>query len=73
MSGGSVAKILLQNPKEYHVRALTRNPDSAAAKELQELGAELCKADLNHESEVDAAFQGCWGVFAVTNSYDPVR
>ena len=72
MSGGSVAKILLQNAGAYRVRALTRNPDSAAATELQDLGAELFQADLNSENEVNAAFEGCWGVFAVTNSYDPV-
>ena len=73
MSGGSVAKTLLQDSETYQVRALTRNTESPAARELQGLGAELFKADLNHESEVDAAFEGCWGVFAVTNSYDPVR
>ncbi|KAL2012623.1 hypothetical protein VTN00DRAFT_148 [Thermoascus crustaceus] len=69
--GGSVAKLLLQSPNEYRVRALTRNPDSEAAKELAKLGAEIVKADLTIASDIAPALRGCWGVFAVTNFYDP--
>ncbi|KAJ9306498.1 hypothetical protein DTO217A2_4044 [Paecilomyces variotii] len=68
--GGSVAKLLLHHPEEYRVRALTRNPDSAAARELAGLGAEIVRADLTVPSDVPPALEGCWGVFGVTNFYD---
>ncbi|KAJ6088370.1 hypothetical protein N7486_009631 [Penicillium sp. IBT 16267x] len=68
--GGSIAKLLLQFPGEYRVRALTRNPDSDAAKELAKAGAEVVKADLTVPSDLAAAVDGCWGVFGVTNFYD---
>ena len=70
--GGSVAKSLLQYPNQYKVRAITRRPDSEAAKQLRHLGADIVKANLNDEKQVSNAVAGCWGVFAVTNSYDPV-
>ena len=70
--GGSVAKLLLKFPDDYNVRAITRNPDSSAARALKDLGAELVKTDLNDEAQVNKALEGCWGVFAVTNSYAAV-
>ena len=67
-----MAKLLLEFPNQYAVRAITRNPASEAAQALQAAGAEVFRADQNHESQMEAAFQGCYGVFAVTTSYDPV-
>ncbi|RDX49776.1 NAD(P)-binding protein [Lentinus brumalis] len=69
--GGSVAKLLLQYPDLYRVRALTRDPQSAAAQKLADLGAEVVKADLTVPSDLKSALRGCWGVFGVTNFYDP--
>ncbi|PCH37493.1 NAD(P)-binding protein [Wolfiporia cocos MD-104 SS10] len=69
--GGSVARLLLQYPNEYTVRALTRDPQSRGAQELANLGAEVVKADLTIPSDVNEALKGCWGVFGVTNFYDP--
>lgn len=69
--GGSVARLLLQYPDVYKVRALTRNPDAAAAQQLAQQGAEVVKADLTVPSDVFSALEGCWGVFGVTNFYDP--
>jgi len=69
--GGSVAKLLLQSPDKYTVRALTRDPQSPAAQNLARLGAEVVKADLTVPSDVTEALKGCWGVFGVTNFYDP--
>ena len=71
-AGGSTARGLLRFPANYSVRALTRNPQSEAAKKLADLGAEVVKADLTVPSEVTAALSGCWGVFAVTDYYDTV-
>ncbi|KAJ9497590.1 hypothetical protein H2202_007014 [Exophiala xenobiotica] len=68
--GGSVAKLLLQYPDQYAVRALTRNPSSAAARKLSEAGAEVVQGDLTDPSTLPAAFDGCWGAFVVTNFYD---
>lgn len=65
-----MAKFLLQHPDEYKVRAVTRNPDSDAAKALQAKGAEVVQADLTVPSSLPQALQGCWGIFGVTNFYD---
>ncbi|OCH92791.1 NAD(P)-binding protein [Obba rivulosa] len=69
--GGSVARLLLQFSNDYSVRALTRDTGSDAAKELARQGAEVVRADLTVPSDVTIALQGCWGVFGVTNFYDP--
>lgn len=71
-AGGSVAKLLLQYPKQYAVRCLTRNPDSEKAKVLASLGAEVVKGDLTVPSTLPEVIKGAWGVFAVTDFYDTV-
>lgn len=65
-----MAKLLLQHPGDYAVRAVTRDPSSHAAKALAEHAAELVKADLTDPLSLAPAFVGCWGVFGVTNFYD---
>ena len=67
-----MARLLLRYSDDYKVRAVTRRPESPEARALRDSGAEIVKADLNVEDEVELAFEGCWGVFAVTSSYDPV-
>merc|ERR1719150_3578894 len=64
--GGAVIEALL-NQKKFSVRALTRNPDSKRATELALKGVEVVKADLADPVSLVNAFQGCYGVFAVTN------
>ena len=50
------------------MRAVTRNPDSAKAKELKELGAEVAQVtNMDNVAELEKAIQGAYGVFAVTN------
>ena len=68
-----MARLLLQSRSAFTVRALTRNPDSAAARSLAEAGAEVVRGDLTDRSSLDAAFKGCWGAFVATNFYDSVR
>ncbi|KAH6677070.1 NAD-P-binding protein [Halenospora varia] len=68
--GGSVAKLLLKYPKEYRVRAITRDAHSIPSKALEDLGAEIVQADLTKPETLPAAVDGCWGVFGVTNFYD---
>ncbi|KAF8496964.1 hypothetical protein JB92DRAFT_2746124 [Gautieria morchelliformis] len=68
--GGSVAKFLLDDGT-YAVRAITRNPDSPAAKDLAARGAEVVKADLTNLESVEKAFAGAYGVFGITNFWEP--
>jgi uncharacterized protein YbjT (DUF2867 family) len=70
--GGAITKLLLKYPEQYTTRALTRSADSARAKELKALGAEIVVGDLNIYADVQAVMEGCWGVFGVTNFYDSV-
>jgi uncharacterized protein YbjT (DUF2867 family) len=66
--GGGVVRALLADPDSgFAVRALTRNPDAPAARELAALGAEVVRADFHDEPTVRAAFDGAYGAFLVTN------
>jgi uncharacterized protein YbjT (DUF2867 family) len=56
VQGGSVAREFLKNP-EWKVRAITRNPNSDAAKAFAAQGAEIVQADYNDEDSVVAAFK----------------
>ncbi|TCC34717.1 NmrA/HSCARG family protein [Kribbella sindirgiensis] len=71
--GGGLARAILADPSgEFTVRALTRNPDSAAAKDLAAAGAEVVAADLDDEASIRAAFDGAYGAFVVTNYWAPL-
>jgi uncharacterized protein YbjT (DUF2867 family) len=59
--GGGVVRAL-QASGEFKVRALTRNPDKH-----RQLADEVVKADLDRPETLEAAFQGAYGVFLVTN------
>ncbi|KAI9216103.1 NmrA-like domain-containing protein, partial [Blastocladiella britannica] len=69
--GGSVVNALLSDEfkTRWAVRALTRNPDSDAAKALVARGATVAKIDLNDPSTIAPAFAGAAAVFAVTNVF----
>uniref|UniRef100_A0A8D2BDF8 NmrA-like family domain-containing protein 1 n=1 Tax=Sciurus vulgaris TaxID=55149 RepID=A0A8D2BDF8_SCIVU len=67
--GGSVAKALLES-KHFAVRALTRDVTRPKALELQGLGAEVVKGDLNDKASVEAALKGAYGAFVVTNFWE---
>jgi uncharacterized protein YbjT (DUF2867 family) len=67
--GGAVARKLLADG--WNVRALTRDLDKPAAQELASLGAELVPGDMENRAELDAAFQGVYGVFSVQNFWLP--
>lgn len=62
--GGSVVRAL-QESGQFHVRALTRNPGKHS-----ELGDELVEADLSRPETLKLAFEGAYGVFAVTNFWE---
>ncbi len=61
--GGAVARELAT--LGYHVRGLTRNPDSPSAKELATLGVEMVRGDFDDAASLDRAFAGAYGAFSV--------
>lgn len=66
--GGSVVDCLLTSKsQEYAVRAVTRSPGSAAAKDLAARGVEVVQAELTDAAALREAFAGSYAVFAVTN------
>jgi uncharacterized protein YbjT (DUF2867 family) len=66
--GGGLARAILADPAgPFTVRALTRNADSAKAREFAAQGAEVVEADLDDEASVRRAFAGAYGAFVVTN------
>jgi uncharacterized protein YbjT (DUF2867 family) len=66
--GGSVARNLLSSNK-VSIRALTRNPESPAAKSLAVKGVELVKGSLTEEAELVTALEGCFAAFLVTDAH----
>jgi uncharacterized protein YbjT (DUF2867 family) len=65
--GGGLARAILDDPEQrFTLRALTRNPDSAAARELAARGAEVVSADLDDEASLTKALQGAYGAYFVT-------
>lgn len=66
--GGVAARELLA--AGWAVRAMTRKPDSDAARELARLGAEVVQADLDEERSLAAALNGVWGALAVQNTWE---
>ncbi|WP_265522681.1 NmrA/HSCARG family protein [Oerskovia flava] len=65
--GGTVRAILSDPSGQFAVRALTRDPDSAAARALVEQGAEVVRADFADRDSVRTALEGAYGAFLVTN------
>jgi uncharacterized protein YbjT (DUF2867 family) len=63
--GGAVAQAL--QGKGFHLRGLTRTPDSERAAALARHGVDLVKGDLDDEATLRQALAGAWGVFGVQN------
>ena len=69
--GGGLARAILNDPNgSFRCRALTRNPDSASARELARRGAEVVQADLDNVESLTRAFDGAYGAFCVTNFWE---
>jgi len=62
--GGSVVRAL-QSRSEFRARALTRTPAR-----YQGSATEVVYADLNRPETLEKAFEGAYGVFAVTNFFE---
>ncbi|MBD0253410.1 MAG: NmrA/HSCARG family protein [Rubrobacter sp.] len=66
--GGSVARNLLE--RGFAVRALTRDTEKAAAKELADLGAEVVSGDLEDRASIERVLAGVYGVFSVQQFWE---
>jgi uncharacterized protein YbjT (DUF2867 family) len=69
--GGSVARALLRDGSDaFALRALTRKPESDAARQLAGLGADVVFADADNLSSLKQAFSGAYGAYCVTNFWE---
>jgi uncharacterized protein YbjT (DUF2867 family) len=66
--GGAVARALLS--RGHRVKALTRKPDSEAARQLAAAGAEIVAGDLADTASVVKAATGVDTMFLMGNSYE---
>ena len=66
--GQALVRLLLS--RGHHIRALTRNPDSPAARKIRELGAEIVSGGMEHPSSVRRAIAGADAVFLVTTPFE---
>jgi uncharacterized protein YbjT (DUF2867 family) len=67
--GGAIAHELLR-AGGFDVRAMTRKPDSDAAKALAKAGAQVVTGDLDDAQSLKKALDGAWGVFAMANTWE---
>jgi uncharacterized protein YbjT (DUF2867 family) len=67
--GGATARAL--KGSGFALRAMTRNPESDAAKAVASAtGAAIVQGDLNDAASIRHALKGVWGVFAVQNTWE---
>jgi uncharacterized protein YbjT (DUF2867 family) len=64
--GGAVANAL--KGTGFHLRGLTRKPDSERAAALARNGVDIVKGDLDDEATLRRALTGVWGVFSLQNA-----
>jgi uncharacterized protein YbjT (DUF2867 family) len=67
--GGATVRHLLRRGG-FELRALTRNPASAAAQALGSQGVEVVQGDQDDSASLARALAGVWGVFAVQNTWE---
>ena len=64
--GGLCRAILDDKGGGYKVRALTRNPKSDMAKELERMGAEVVAVDVDDVESLKKGFRGAYAAYCVT-------
>src|SRR5450432_176526 len=62
--GGAVVKSLLE--RGHEVRAVTRSPDSAKARELADAGVTLVRASLDDTAALAKVLEGATSLFVMT-------
>ncbi len=68
--GGLARAILSDRQRRFRLRAVTRKPDSPAARALEAQGAEIVVADLDDPAAVRRAMDGAHGAYCVTNFWE---
>jgi uncharacterized protein YbjT (DUF2867 family) len=69
--GGGLIRAVLADPEAgFTARAITRNPDSEAARVLAAKGVEVVQGDLDDEASLTRAFADAHGVFCMTNFWE---
>ena len=69
--GGGLARAILDDADgPFALRAITRNPSSDKARALATGGADVVQADLDDRASLEAAFQGAYGAYCVTNFWE---
>ncbi len=66
--GGAVARGLLE--RGFTVRALSRDPEKPAGRELAALGAEVVSGDLEDRGSIERVLDGVHGVFSVQQFFE---
>ena len=66
--GGAVARAL--QGSGFHLRGLTRKPESEPSAALARHGVDIVKGDLDDEAALRRALAGAWGVFGVQNTLE---
>src|SRR5258706_12915042 len=66
--GGAVVKSLLE--RGHKVRAVTRNTDSAKARELANAGVTLVRASLEDTAALTKALEGATSLFAMPTPFE---
>ena len=61
--GGAVIRHML--PKGWKLRALTRNPTTAAARDLTRQGVEVVQGDLEDQVSLERAAHGVYGMYSL--------
>ena len=65
--GGGLVRAILEDPKRtFLARAITRSAQSAQAKALAELGAQVVEANVDDLESLKSAFADAYGAFCVT-------
>ena len=69
--GGGLARSIVEDSRgDFALRAVTRNPDSDAARALAKLGVEVVRADLDDVDSLTKAFDGAYGAYCMTNFFE---
>jgi uncharacterized protein YbjT (DUF2867 family) len=66
--GGATARELLA--AGHRIRAVTRKPESEAARALAAKGAEVVQGNLDDAASLERALTGAWGAFGVQNTWE---
>ena len=66
--GGAVARAL--DGAGFHLRGLTRKPESEQTAALARYGVDVVKGDLDDPATLRRALSGAWGVFGVQNTWE---